>query len=87
MYVSGIVYSLIQFQVQSSSRVDRKELQNTLFSQFNSQCILVYKVLTIFTSQTIPRDFDVKNKVTEILEKSTLADKRPKDMDGDEFLR
>ena len=39
------------------------------------------------TLQSVPRDFKVKNKVTELLEKSGLADKRPKDMGGDEFLR
>jgi len=56
--------------------------------QFNSSYYF-YKVfrLTNMTLQSVPRDFNVKNKVTELLEKSGLADKRPKDMGGDEFLR
>ena len=54
--------------------------------QFNSQCILFIEFSDL-QLQSIPNDFNVKNKVTELLEKSGLADKRPKGMDGDEFFK
>lgn len=45
-----------------------------------------YKTYCSLKNIELPKDFNIKNKIGEILEKGNFSDKRPRNMDIDDFL-